>query len=709
MANLYLPWVATDAKTLIACERQEHVLVRGWSGVELPSLLRAECFVSVGEAEAALQRHFQQLRGATRSYRHQPPTCVMTLLAAEVAARPHDARAWRNYADWAWRHADPRGTLVELHEAHEQARSPAHAARIQRDIDAHEHAHHGAWRRELIAAHRQGPSSGELRFQRGHLLVVSGFPRFELDDRAPSAIAELTLELHRASELDVLAKTLARPEWQSLQRCVIRLACTLDDDLGAKLIDLLWQTTPRLSSLELCAAPGAMTIGPRTLASLGRLLTRHLDVICGVALERLTIDFDDPADGWTIALVSDVIDVLAPSGLRELELRALTIPDELCAWAQYSSFGQRLARCALRQRIAVRSREKTAIGCGARPLAPARSVEPNADELLVWADWLQAQGDPLGELAMLWSLSNDGCADARREQIGRIRARVEYELSDADGVLEAEWSGPLIERVRVRGRKLAAKQDAAVLERVLGSQACARLDVLHLEHVESDTLACLLWIASDTGHPAHAALDGLSELVLESWCRVDLGPLFDALPKLQRLTCRSPSIGSSHRRLHPELRALTLAPELDHRPHPELRELTLALGAELDHRGQTRLFSALHADALPGLRALTLELGSRWGRRPPPFDRLSLPSGVHLTIRGYLREADIDALMRWAASAELAKLEIADAQLPEVERHVVARARRVPRMQLLGVQGRPDRTTQSLRPWHTLVLLGVPA
>jgi hypothetical protein len=667
MTNLYLPWVATDAKTLIACERQEHVLVRGWSGAELPSLLRAESFVARGEAEAALQHHFQQVRGATRRYRQQPPTSVIRLLAAEVAARPQDANAWRNYADWAWRHADPRGKLVELHEAHEQARSPAHAARIQRDIDAHEHAHHGAWRRELIAAHRQGPSAGELRFQRGHLLAVSGFPKFELDDHAPAAIAELTLELHHASELDVLAKTLNRSEWQSLQRCVIRLVCTLDDDLDAKLIDLLWQTAPRLTSLELCAAPGAMTIGPSTLASLRRLLTRHRGVICGVALERLTIDIDDPTDGWTLARVSDLIDVLTPSGLRELELRAPTIPDDLCAWAQCSAFAQRLARCALRQRIAVRPRERTAIGCGVRPLVPTRSVEPHADELLVWGDWLQAQGDPLGELAMLWSLSNQDCPDLRHEQIGRTRARIEYELAGADGVLEAEWSGPLIERARVRGRSFVAKHDAAVLERVLGSQACARLDELHLENAVPDTLACLRSIAGATEHPAHAALDGLSGLVLDSWCRVDLGPVLDALPNLERLTCRAPSIGS-----------------IQHRPHPELRALTLSLGTDLEHRSRARLFSALHADALPGLRALTLELGCRWGRRPLPFDRLSLPPGVHLTIRGNLREADIGVLMRWAASAELAKLEIADAQLPEVERHVLARARRIPRMHLLG-------------------------
>lgn len=672
----------------MACERQEHVLVRGWSGVDLPALLRAECFDAVSAAEAALQRQLEQRRRVVPTYRQHPPTSVTTLLAAEVAARPHDATAWRNYADWAWRHADPRGTLVELHEAADQARSRAHAARIERDIEAHEHAHHGAWRRELIAAHRRGADAGELRFQRGHLLAVAGLPKFELDAKAPAAIAELSLELRYASELELLAVTLDRAEWRSLQRCVIRLACTLDDDQGAALIDLLWRTKPRLTSLELCAAPGALTFGPRTLAALGRLLTRHRNVICGVALERLTIDFDDPGDGWTLGRVSDLIDVLAPSGLRELEFRAPTIPDDLCAWTQYSGFAQRLARCALRRRVVVQARVNRTAGRATRALVPPRSVEPQAAELLVWADWLQAAGDPLGELAMLWSLSNDGPADLRREQIGRARARVEYELAGVDGALEAAWSGPLIERVLLHGRKLAARHDAAaVLERVLGSQACARLDELRLEDADRDTLARVLRIAGEPEHAAHAALDALSGLVLESRRHVDLGPMLDALPKLQRLTCRAPSLGLGH-----------------HRPHSELRALTLAFAGDLDHRSRTRLFSALAADALPSLRALTLEFGPRWRGRPLPFDRLSLAPGVHVTIRGGLREADIDALMRWAAGAELETLEIADAQLPEVERHAVARAHRVPHMRLLGVQGEPDQATLRLQPWHTLVL-----
>jgi hypothetical protein len=678
MANLYLPWVATKTNAFLACERQEHVLVRGWSGENLPTLLGAECFDAVSTAEAALQSQFAALRGVVSTYRQHPPTSVTTLLAAEVAARPHDAKAWRNYADWTWRHADPRGTLVELHESAEQARSPDHAARIEREIEAHEHAHHGAWRRELIAAHRRGADAGELRFQRGHLLAVSGFPKFELDQKAPAAIAELSFELRSASELHVLAVTLDRAEWRSLQRCAIRLACPLDDDQGAKLIDLLWQTKPRLTSLELCAAPGAMTFGPRTLASLGRLLSRHRNVICGVALEQLTIDFDDPADGWTLGRVSDLIDVLAPSGLRELEFRAPTIPEDLSAWAQYSGFAQRLARCALRRRVVVvQARTTTTTGRAMRALVPPRSVEPQAGELLVWADWLQANGDPLGELAMLWSLSNEGPAELRREQIGRARARVEYELAGVDGALEAEWSGPLIERVRLHGRKLAV----ARFDHLLGSQACARLDELHLEDVEPDMLACLLRIASEPEHAAHATLEGLRTLTLESWRRVDLGPVLDALPKLQRLTCRASSIGLGH-----------------HRSHTDLRALTLQFAGDFDHRSHTRLFSALDAAALP------VELGARWRGRPLPFNRLSLAAGVHVTIRGGLREADVDALMNWAANAQLETLEIADAQLPEVERHVVARAHRVPHMRLLGVQERPDRATLNLRPWHTMVL-----
>src|SRR5689334_4444007 len=147
MATIHIPWFKTQANTLFGLARHEHVLVRGWSGENLPTLVRAECFAGGGEAEAALQQERRQMRALRMAVTQYRSMSLVGLLAAEVAARPHDAQAWRNYADWAWRHADPRGALVELYEAAEQANSPVHAQRIERDIEAHESAHHGAWRR----------------------------------------------------------------------------------------------------------------------------------------------------------------------------------------------------------------------------------------------------------------------------------------------------------------------------------------------------------------------------------------------------------------------------------------------------------------------------------------------------------------------------------------------------------------------------------
>lgn len=670
MSIIHIPWFKSKANTLVALARHEHVLVRGWSGDGLPTLVRAECFAAGGEAEAAYQQQLQQLSATRVQQPTHPRMSVANLLAAEIAARPNDAQAWRNYADWAWRHADPRGTLVELHEAAEQARSPAHAARIERDIEAHEHAHHGAWRRELIASHRQSLDVGELSFRRGHLLAVSGMPRFELDERAPAAIAELSIELRSINELPALTVTLDRPEWRGLQRFEVRLACTLDDDAGAALIDSLWRSKPRLTTLELRADPGAMTMGPRTLASLGRLLMRHTKVVCGVPLEQLTIDLHDPADGWTLGNVSELIDMLAPSGLRELSLRAPTIPEELIAWSKYSGFSERLARCELRRRIATRPDTRTGIFVtGPAPVAPPRSVQPQDAELSVWADWLQSRGDALGELALLWSLSNEGPADLRREQIARARFKVERELADIEGVLEVDWSGPLIERARLRVRPHPNKDVmAGTLGRVLDSPACARLDELELVAAEPSTLTHLLRLAGSPGRVAHQTLAGLSGLVISCWCRVDPGHVLDALPNLQRFTCRSMNLGT-----------------WQHRPHLGLRALTLRVAADLGRRGHGRLFSALAVESLPNLRQLTLELEPRWVGRPLPFERLSLlAEGAHVTIRGNLGEADIDPLARWANAAALGGVEIADAQLPAVQHRLLARARQNPRIRPAG-------------------------
>ena len=669
MANLYLPWFRMDAdtSTVFGCARREHVLVRGWGAEGLPTLMRAETFESGGAAEAALQGHLEQLRGKSPSYRmHSATTSVPMLLAAEVAARPNEAQSWRNYADWAWRHADPRGSLVELHEAAEQARSPAHVARVEREIEAHEQAHHGAWRRDLIDAQRRGGDGGELQFRRGHLFAVSGMPRFKLDERAPAAIAELSLELRCPSELGVLAVALEGPHWSSLQRFEVRLACTLDDDQSAALFDLVWRTMPRLTRLDVHAAPGALTVGSQMLTALGRLLGRHRKVICGEALECLAIDLLDPVDGWTQSTVNALIDVLAPSGLRDFMLRAPTIPEELSAWAEYSGFSRRLARCVMRRRI------PTHVGNGlfvmsSIPPAPPRSVEQQSAELAVWADWLQARGDALGELAVLWSLSEDGPAQLRREQIDRARAKVECELACAEGLLDVAWSGPLIDRVRLRERPLAAKAEAiSRLDRVLGSPACARLDELEIADIEPTTLAHLLRLARMPGQVRHSTLAGLIGLTLSSWCRIDLGALLDVLPDLQQLTCRTPNI------------ALRCS-----RPHLGLRSLTLKINHE-DPRGHARLFSGCHVDSLPNLRHLTLELEQRWRGRPLPFERLMLAEGAHLTIRGLLVEADVDVLMRWASLSMIDSLEIANAQEFQVGRHIVGRMQRMNGVRLLG-------------------------
>jgi hypothetical protein len=303
--------------------------------------------------------------------------------------------------------------------------------------------------------------------------------------------------------------------------------------------------------------------------------------------------------------------------------------------------------------------------------APPRSVEPGSEELLVWADWLQARGHTLGELAMLWSLPDDDdeAAELRREQIDRVRAKIEQELVSIENALEVRWSGPLIQRVRLHVGRLRGKHDdgSATLERVLGSHACVRLDELELQHVKTDTLTHLLALAQkpDRDPNAHAALAGLTSLAVASWDRVEFGALLAVLPNLQQLTCRTREIGFGQ-------------------PHLGLRALTLALPG-FDNRSHARLFSACDAATMPSLRELTLELPPRWTGRPLPFERMSLPPRARVTLRGPLREADIEGLMRWAVVTKIHTLEIADPQRLEVERHAISRAARAPRLRLLGL------------------------
>lgn len=631
-----------------SCERFEHVLVRAWTGEGLPVLTRAECFSSSGASEAAVQQSVYGLDFRRTLYAYPTNDAVARLLATEVASRPHDDAIWRDYADWAWRHDDPRGALVELYEAHEQAREPGHRRRIEAELHELERAHFLGWRRELEASHRCSAELGTLHFRRGHLVGVSGLPKFELDPRAPTAISELEFPLRSANEIATLRQTLARPHWAGLARCCIRLDTVLDDAATGELIDALWANLPRLRELSVRGGPGALSLGARGLAALHRLLTRHLDFVCGVALERLSIDIDDPPQGWSFDHLAHLIGTLTPANLREFVLRAPTIPDELRNWTVYSGFADRLTRCELLRRAPAR-----ASACiGARPRVARAEFDARSDAMLVWTDWLQARGEALGEFAVQWLAARDGHGDGRREQLRCAQARVELELGvTPDGGIEVDWRGPVIQRLRVNGGQTGITE----LRHALAAEACAWLHTLAIDEVEPALVQALLRWAGN-----HDVLRQLTALELAGERRVDLGRLLDALPALERLSCRvaEPCFGA-------------------HRPHA-LHELHLHVPADLDRRSRTRLFAALGHQHLPKLRSLTLELAPRSRGPALPFDRLELAPGVHLSLAGSLRQVDVDALLHWARDAELGLIDIRYPQAPHVERQLAARLRRHP-------------------------------
>jgi hypothetical protein len=146
------------------------------------------------------------------------------------------------------------------------------------------------------------------------------------------------------------------------------LTVTLDDDQGAALLQLLWETLPRLRALELRGS-GHLCAGPQTLARLHRVLTRHRGVVCGEGVDTLHLDLEPPTSGWCFGRAGELIDALAGSGLRELVLRSSKLPADLCSWAQQSGFARRLRRCELRERD-----RKTPPNCWSGPIAWRRGV-----------------------------------------------------------------------------------------------------------------------------------------------------------------------------------------------------------------------------------------------------------------------------------------------------------------------------------------------
>lgn len=305
-----------------------------------------------------------------------------------------------------------------------------------------------------------------------------------------------------------------------------------------------------------------------------------------------------------------------------------------------------------------------------RTLSPARSLleesflraRDDAAAAGVYRDWLLEQGDPRGELAA-WLEA--GATDELDFFWQHDAAIVLGEWAELLPVASFTWTCGFVDSLLVPRSRLAREDFSAQVRGVLALPLFATLRGLRLEWPERHDLA-QTWAAL-AGAPQAPRLTSLS-LNEEgdehpqdlSWTSLgDLGPLWSALPSMERLRVRGTSgtLGKvDHGRLHTlaiESTELTSqrVEELTRAKLPSLTALEVWTGADCDparleplfeRRGLTS-FGLVNCDATQDVvRDLV---------RSPLFETLKTLSFA----RGGLQDGDVPTLI--AAAGALKKLE----------------------------------------------------
>lgn len=242
-----------------------------------------------------------------------------------------------------------------------------------------------------------------------------------------------------------------------------------------------------------------------------------------------------------------------------------------------------------------------------------REDPTNATPYLVYADWLQERGDPLGELIALGVASASG-TDADLGRFERHLKRHEaYLLGDTELATRArlQWRFGHVQAIDALGE--------LDWQRVLGLRVCALLEALTLRRPCADAAATAI---------AAGAPPSLRALTLESLAGVLPAPLL-RLP-LRSLAIRATSVPFEIVALPASLERLELQASHVIEPRATL-ELDIR---ELEILATEQNLAALARMSLPHLAQLTFDLASTAEPAVAALANLAAPALTALTFRG---------------------------------------------------------------------------
>ncbi len=265
-----------------------------------------------------------------------------------------------------------------------------------------------------------------------------------------------------------------------------------------------------------------------------------------------------------------------------------------------------------------------AVGPDARAIEETIDRDPEVVEpYLVYADLLQAAGDPRGELIMLQPDDRPPAPDLEAAAKRLLSTHAEYflgALNDHREALELRW-----QRGFIRSASIVWPSDttAALVETLLALPSSRYLRALALEEIDDDTdlhEAFEILIRRRPKHLTSLRIGPDSDPKYSNWNDQEAGDLTEllrAFPDLEELTIRARRATFGEVEL-PKLRSLrleTTALTFEHllalttRTWPSLEELTLWFGAS-SYGASIRaedLSSLLSGRTLPRLRRLALQ------------------------------------------------------------------------------------------------------
>ena len=257
----------------------------------------------------------------------------------------------------------------------------------------------------------------------------------------------------------------------------------------------------------------------------------------------------------------------------------------------------------------------------------AREVEEHGDDAMsVYADWMQDQGAPRGELAQVQlELAKQPKLAARAKALLKKHAGVFLgKLAGLEAVLQLEWRAGFIHKATL-GNSYGADTDiVATLEALLAEPSARFLRELTIGIVtyEDNSYDKIARVIAKRYLPSLRALrigEFASDEMEVDWCTLGaIEPMYAALPNLRELTVRSSGA---------ELGSIVL---------PNLETFSL-VSTDLSRKAATAIAKA----SWPALRSLSLQLGpvedektaARIDDLLPILDGARLPRLEHLGLR----------------------------------------------------------------------------